>query len=101
MTVDLDRLERLAAEATPGPWERSLLGILRFDSMRNCFVNTADAEFIAASDPETVQQLVRAVRAALVYLDADDQDPHLVEFFSWVSALEPFRGPVAAAEDAG
>jgi hypothetical protein len=69
MNADLDRLERLAKAATPGPWE---LG----DGGWGVYVTTADgtevvsrewtgpqdAAHIAASDPATVLELIAELR---------------------------------------
>jgi hypothetical protein len=70
--IDLDRLEALAKAARPGPWvspapgrvgtpdgKRTEIGIVR---------RTADANYIAAADPQTVLQLVEQVRNWHAYL---------------------------------
>lgn len=82
--IDLAELERLAAEATPGPWEaldtegreRAVVpwvGITRPDGdielIADCEQERGcqDAEFIAACDPPTVAALIQAVRASIAF----------------------------------
>ena len=81
MTIDLDALEKLADEATPGPWNDSGHSIDDFDAecmMRmEWIVNgtpadgeedainanyRADAAFIAAANPTTIKALIAEVR---------------------------------------
>jgi hypothetical protein len=147
VTVDLDRLELLAAEATPGPWCWMATGekdnswslgtavwpddspvkaadgelgeqenerwneetgegetATRVDLIAEHFgvQNTfSDAAFIAACDPEIVLALVRIARAALAVDAADETDEIMQRLADLSAELAPFRGPVAAAEDAG
>ncbi|KIP90170.1 hypothetical protein RU09_11865 [Microbacterium sp. MEJ108Y] len=76
--LDLDRLEKLANAATPGPWEFIFGGPeqdedgswyeptesgVRSGDWENDFPH-ADAEFIAAIDPQTVLAVIAALRAA-------------------------------------
>ena len=72
----LDKLYRLAGEATPGPW-----GTRRLEGDPGqwfCFITpdiadlnptqpAATAAHIAANDPDTVRALVRVARAAEAY----------------------------------
>jgi len=76
--LDLERLEKLANAATPGPWEYIFGGPeqdedgswyeptesgVRSGDWENDFPH-ADAEFVAAVDPQTVLALIAALRAA-------------------------------------
>lgn len=76
--IDLDRIESLAKAATPGPWDFIFDGPtqdedgswyeptesgVRSGIWENDFPH-ADAEFIAATDPQTVLALITALRAA-------------------------------------
>lgn len=87
-TIDLEGLERLAAEATPGPWGITALSDSIFSQMledgganpigfvytpafpersehgRKALNNTA---YIAAANPQVVAALVAAVKAARDY----------------------------------
>lgn len=80
MTLDLDALEAIAREATPGPWEegsnrpfsRDLQGIFASHEKRYVLKadfdqqpeNPADANHIATFDPPTVLALITRVREA-------------------------------------
>lgn len=88
----LSTLERLCAEATPGPWkaEPSLYTetqawvscdggqrLLTIDSDPDLGFGDRDAAFIAAADPVTVAALVELAQAVL---DADDpSDPAITD----------------------
>ena len=79
--MTLDELERLAKEATPGPWISCLYRgrpkmhlVLSGDENTGIWVaqcrhlpshDERNATFIAAMDPTTVGQLLRVVRAAV------------------------------------
>lgn len=65
MTIDLDELERLAKAAGSGPWKRNDECV--YDSMGDAVADVyssldANADFIAATNPETVLALVKRVR---------------------------------------
>lgn len=82
MTIDLDALEKLADEATPGPWEPvSLSGYGSPFSIRMAYqsdnpnaskthygiqsVRTrGDAHFIAAANPATIKALIAELKEA-------------------------------------
>ena len=82
MTIDLDALEKLADEATPGPWEPvSLSGYGSPFSIRMAYqsdnpnaskthygiqsVRTrGDAHFIAAANPATIKALIAELKDA-------------------------------------
>jgi hypothetical protein len=80
----LDEIERLAQQATPGPWKkvehgggdvRVDLGIEQYDTGILC---RADAAFIAACSPDVVLKLIAVARAAMA-LEADNSDdPELI-----------------------
>lgn len=62
----LDDLERLAREATPGPWNVTDGCAVFADGQPQCVRNAAFiAAFIAAADPTTVLKLVAVAKAAL------------------------------------
>jgi len=80
MTDDLDRLDKLAEAATPGPWEADLTDPSVWGPERIIFGNytmndgfdspgwedgtSSDLEFIAAANPSVVRALVQRVRDA-------------------------------------
>jgi hypothetical protein len=76
--MDLDELERLAREATPGPWRADQeFGYVHPSNDRNVLVCTfhdelvrdtdgADAAYIAAVSPDVVLALVAEIRALRV-----------------------------------
>ena len=81
--VDLDELERLAKEATPGPWFVSdeYTGIV-VDSNDIRVASTyadkpydvIDGKFIAAFNPAVAAELIRRLREA--ERDAEKEDEH-------------------------
>jgi hypothetical protein len=73
MSVDLDEIERLAKEATPGPWTSSIEtdpetdkpGIIWADAGHHCIGDmyaTDDADYIAAVNPSVVLELIAELR---------------------------------------
>lgn len=107
MSIDLDVLERLAAEATPGPWAADPMfgdGGAQICETRVgtvvCEITDRsewepDAAFIAACDPATVAALVRAVKAARAYqlvAQSHDWDEARAYSHDLDEALAPFRG---------
>lgn len=106
----LDQLAALAAAATPGPWVQ-IDGTTTVDSMdgddrwplADALGNAADAAYIAAADPATVQALVAVVRAAQAYRDAWDgrEAVHDGTALSHLyDALQPFTEPTSPEEGA-
>jgi hypothetical protein len=97
--IDLDRLEQLAADATPGPWFSENHGDIT--EIRNVGMRVAwssskqegDLAFIAACDPAIVAALVRAVKAAERHAQiCDDESPGAWDtLLSLREALAPFR----------
>lgn len=101
-TIDLEVLERLAAEATPGPWyvssgceligDSTVLAALNWHSGRDAR-NEADAAFLPAANPQVVAALVAAVKAALLFREHTAGDES-VEMYSACNdidaALQPF-----------
>ena len=104
MTIDLDALEKLADEATPGEWEPvSLSGYGSPFSIRMAYhsdnpnaskthygiqsVRTrGDAHFIAAANPATIKALIAELREArgllkpfAVYYEINDLDERLAD----------------------
>lgn len=73
--IDLDRLEALAANATPGPWrnDRGYVLCARVDEWEGVTIADAgrpNADFIAALDPDTVRALIKRVKTAEAERDA-------------------------------
>lgn len=69
MSIDLDNLERLAREATPGPWEDSWDGPDLYVASDTTIItglvdSQADAAYIAVVSPDVVLALIERVRAA-------------------------------------
>jgi len=82
MTVDLDKLERLAKTATPGPWDSWPWGVADTDEVDTCFFGQRgeparaaigecypelgqgenDAQYIAAVSPDVVLELIERIR---------------------------------------
>ena len=66
--IDLDALEKLADEATPGPWERSDWTHDGYVISANAgwlgeIENKSDAAFIAAANPATIKALIAELKA--------------------------------------
>lgn len=71
MTIDLDAIEKLAKEATPGPW-RSVPGVLSWVLVPLAggvngrvdldMSNLPNAEFVAAANPSAVLDLIAEIR---------------------------------------
>ena len=105
--MTLDELERLAREATPGPWISCLYRgrpkmhlVLSGDENTGVWVaqcrhlpshDERNATFIAAMDPTTVLSLLRVVRAAVEW-DASEHWPDDRDDFCTAGC------PVAVAE---
>ena len=76
VTIDLDQLQQLAAQATPGPWHSDELvagltagyphGVFNRNG-RLALATEDDAAYLAACDPATITALIRAVKAAVGY----------------------------------
>lgn len=69
--IDIDRLERLAREATPGPWRVPPSGDVvhgeAYDLLAIIYESGADAEYVAAVSPDVLLKLLEVVRAAAAY----------------------------------
>lgn len=63
--IDLDELEKLAKEATPGPWKfypsASATGKVIWVG---CWDTIENKKFVAAANPQTVLKLIAVARAA-------------------------------------
>jgi len=68
VSLDLDKLERLAWGAQPGPWSWENSEVIGADDkvLAEVAWSDADAEYIAAVDPPTVLALIAALRAPQV-----------------------------------
>ena len=117
--TDLDKLDALAAAATPGPWTEhgrdvdhdKMVAAGRNPgdacglgcevegppeaTLRGQFDRHADAAFIAACDPATIRDLVAAARAGEEVLRQsepdDDFDGQYVDFLVPADAIEALR----------
>lgn len=74
--TDLDHLERLALEATPGPWRECASEVLIGDhwwrpAEHAHYRNESDARYIAACSPERIRALVAVAKAAAVLDDCN------------------------------
>lgn len=65
--MKLSELERLAREATPGPWDHFkgffVSDMLHDIQIADCEVTT-DAAFIAAANPQTILRMIEVIKAA-------------------------------------
>lgn len=68
MNVDLEELERLAKAATPGPWRSSdnpfvkgYSGRVEGPEPRIKGLCVADADYIAAANPEVILHLIECI----------------------------------------
>lgn len=108
MNIDIDKLERLAKAATPGPWSKfdknNVIAVLHAASDRPVInwtgfdrdgtprkVHRANAAYISAANPATVLELigeVRRLRAELAAAQAREKvlRKALEECLSWVDA---------------
>ena len=105
--IDLDELERLAQEATPGPWEMGKSSIMCRSCLhlRGCYniyqeadctdvthpqagLDQQDAAYIAAANPQTVLALIKRLR------EADAKASKLLfcsmSGHSWDSGAQPY-----------
>lgn len=112
-TIDLEVLERLAAEATPGPYEIEATTISVYigpqtKTLGSWVANISipygewhkphreqrevkQAEFFAAADPQVVAALVAAVKAARVVAAAWEWEPGVAKpIDDLLAALHPF-----------
>ena len=103
-TPDLDRLEALAAAATPGPWIAEYSGeqgncVIPHDAqstreavcVTRLYRQYADAEFIAATDPDTIRALCALARRAEA---AEAERDELRAAVERVRALTHRPGPI-------
>ena len=99
MIIDLPKLERLAREATPGPWRR---GTSTGDDKSSVFHDDgfvaecywkADAEYVAAASPDAVLELITEHRE-LRQRPRQFAEEHLNEMHArpgmWASSKEAF-----------
>ena len=86
MKIDIDRLEKLAKAATPGPWRvlpdlrsvtttvegYSLCGpeLLIADWIDHDQANEANAAFVAAASPSTIMALLDVFEACRIHVEA-------------------------------
>lgn len=82
MTIDLNKLEQAAKEATPGPWtafiddDDARMGT--YHIAEHCIDGIdeqSNAEFMTLANPATILALVRIVRAAKDLCNTDDGRP--------------------------
>ena len=121
--IDLDRLDALADNATPGPWaaqrqfsengdwidivdsEGKPIDFFAFDEVKRIAVPSPDAKFIAATDPDTVRALIARVREAEVRLDqvrafAQEQHDEIIGQYDQPTETDVWlRGFAAACSD--
>lgn len=104
-TIDLEVLERLAREATPGPWNTDpdmdhefVDAVVDGGYIADCtFMHRqrpaksakANGQYIAAANPQVVAALVAAVKAARAYASANSET-ELPTFRELEAALKPF-----------
>lgn len=100
MSINLEELEALAKQATPGPYilEHDDADYHALHSQKGyewvCNIeHFGSARFFQKLDPDTILALVRAVRAAhqLIHFSMRDQSANLTDGFEALRiALEPF-----------
>jgi len=71
--MDLDELEKLAREVTPGPWDdvwadgQDVIVTADGKDHYEKFREIKNSTYMAAADPQTVLKLIEVVRGALLY----------------------------------
>lgn len=109
----LDKLERLAEKATPGPWRQSkdyklsvcdeeggLADTFIFHTWRSPEIRLANAEFIAETNPATILRLIKAMREMRGALQsvAVIGNPNATEVSHWEARPHAHAAAVVAGD---
>jgi hypothetical protein len=107
----LDTLEKLAREATPGPWRTDPHALAVYGAERSVATlytksgaitgHERNAPYIAAADPATVLKMIAAIRAAAEHVESMDNYEHgdLVPMNRTRGTTAALRDALAALED--